>query len=497
MRILSVNHSDAGGGAERVALNLLRSFRAAGHDAFLAVGRQRSAEPHILRIRHEDAGASWSRWWWKRHVAVQPLYARGALGRWLCRAAHTLAQPLSALDAWAGREDFRYPGSARIADLLAQPPDVLHFHNLHVRYFDLRALPALAAQFPVFLTLHDAWLLTGHCAHPLECTRWKTGCGQCPHLDTYPAVRRDATAFNWQRKREIFAACRLHVAAPSHWLMSAVRDSILWPAVRAARVIHNGIDTDVFRPATRRDARAALGLPLDADILLFAANRTRTNAFKDFATLRRAIQHLVSWRGHAPASRPLLLLALGEAAPPERLGTALIRYLPFEPDPQRIARFCQAADLYLHAARADTFPTSILESLACGTPVVATAVGGIPEQIRPHDFAREGQAADSTGVLVPPADDEAIARAVESLLARPRLLSAMGQRAAADARRRFSLADQTARYLEWFAECTALPARTATADAGALATQSPPAAVGQPVSALSTCDVPPTVPSGS
>jgi hypothetical protein len=60
------------------------------------------------------------------------------------------------------------------------------------------------------LTLHDAWLLSGHCAHSFDCQRWKTGCGECPDLDVYPASPRDATACNWRRKREILAeACSM------------------------------------------------------------------------------------------------------------------------------------------------------------------------------------------------------------------------------------------------------------------------------------------------
>ena len=97
---------------------------------------------------------------------------------------------------------------------------------------------------------------------------------------------------------------------------------------------------------------------------------------------------------------------LGEASPPERIGDVEIRFVPYLKDPRKVARYYQAADLYLHPARADTFPTTILEALACGIPVVATAVGGIPEQVM------EGQ----TGFLVPVGDARALARRVIDLL---------------------------------------------------------------------------------
>src|SRR3546814_19635674 len=69
------------------------------------------------------------------------------------------------------------------------------------------------------LTLHDEWAYTGHCAYTLGCERWRSGCGQCPHLDVYPSIRRDASAANWTAKYDIYSSSRLYVATPSHWLM--------------------------------------------------------------------------------------------------------------------------------------------------------------------------------------------------------------------------------------------------------------------------------------
>ena len=109
---------------------------------------------------------------------------------------------------------------------------------------------------PTVLTLHDAWLLSGHCAHSFDCERWKTGCGECPDLTIEPAIRRDATADNWVRKRDIYARSRLYVATPSPWLMGRVEQSMLAPAVEQARVIPNGVDLSVFRPADKRSIRA-------------------------------------------------------------------------------------------------------------------------------------------------------------------------------------------------------------------------------------------------
>jgi glycosyltransferase involved in cell wall biosynthesis len=278
------------------------------------------------------------------------------------------------------------------------------------------------------------WLLTGHCAHSLACDRWITGCGQCPELSIYPAIPRDATAFNWRRKRDIYAAARLHVATPSRWLMEKVEKSMLHPGIVDAKVIPNGVDRAIFKPAPQAPARTALGLPPNVPILLFAAAGIRSNAFKDYNTLRQAIARVAG-----QFSDPLLFLALGETAPDEAIGSARVRFLPFEAEPARVALHYQAADLYLHAAHADTFPNSILEALCCARPVVATSVGGIPEQID-HGL---------TGFLTPPADPAALADAILRLLNDAPLRQCMS-RAAALAAQKFDLRRQADQYLDWY-----------------------------------------------
>src|SRR5262249_38731490 len=145
------------------------------------------------------------------------------------------------------------------------------------------------------------------CSHSFICERWQTGCGRCPDLTLYPAVRRDATAYNWRRKQRIYRQCRLHVATPCRWLMDKVERSMLAPAVAEGRVIPNGIDRDIFRPGDRRGARSRLGLPADAHVLLFAANRwIRASTARDYPTMREAVGRVADrLRGH-----PTVFLAL-------------------------------------------------------------------------------------------------------------------------------------------------------------------------------------------
>ncbi len=443
MRILQISGADLGGGAERVAWELQRAYRARGHDARLAVGHKLTADPHVLPLPNAATRNPWSRLWWSLHAYL----ARRDPARYprtrLSRAVRALAAPAGVLDYLRGVENFHFPGAWHLLESQPHPPDLIHAHNLHHNYFDLRALPYLSRQAPLVLTLHDAWLLSGHCAHSLGCERWRSGCGSCPDLSLYPAVRRDATAFNWQRKQAIYHASRLYVATPSRWLMDKVEQSMLRSGIVQARVVPNGVDLAIFQPGDRAQARRDLGLPDAARLVLFAANGIRANPWKDFAALRAAIACVAD----QPVGADLHFIALGEDAPPEQIGAARIRFIPFQADPTIVAAYYRAADLYIHAARADTFPNTVLEALACGTPVVATAVGGIPEQVIPLDHA-----ADPTGILVPPGDATAIAAAIERLLTDAPLRAILAHNAATDAARRFGLERQVETYLAWYRE---------------------------------------------
>ncbi len=430
--ILQVNAQNSGGGAERVAADLFEAYRRRGLRSYLAVGRKFGSDPDVLAV---STGEGHGRWY-----------------RAFRRVADKFGGPVRALDEFRGIESFHYPATYRLPFLPPHRPDIIHAHNLHGGYFDLRALPWLSRQAPLVLTLHDAWLLSGHCSHSFGCDRWKTGCGACPDLTIYPAIRRDETALNWQRKSDIYAQSRLFVATPCAWLMDRVRQSSLASAVVEARVIPNGVDLTVFRPTEKLAARNALGIDPDVRVLLFVASGGRQNAFKDYGMLRSAVRSLARDAEHGS----ILLLVLGDTGTPSDLGGLPVRFIPFEPDPAAVARYYQAADLYLHAARAETFPMTILEALACGTPIVATAVGGIPDQVRSLKGSstagkwREFPAGDATGVLVAPGDGEAMAQAARTLLDQNDLRTTMARTAAQDARSRFDLETQCKAYLSWY-----------------------------------------------
>jgi glycosyltransferase involved in cell wall biosynthesis len=462
MKIVQVSTSDYGGGAESIAMSLMRAYRERGHDSTLVVGRKLTDDPGVREL---SEAAPPGRWATLRERLGQTARGIGSRHPRAARAAsllEALATPMACVHRRLGWEYFGFPATCWLPELVPGGPTLVHCHNLHGAflpgggYFDLRALPWLSSRYPLFMTLHDAWLFTGHCAHSLDCQRWRIGCGKCPYLDIYPAVRRDATGRNLRRKREIYRGSGFFVATPSRWLMERVKASILQPAISQARVIPNGIDLSVFRPGDRDAARAELGFPPNATVLLSVANSLSTNPWKDYATLRRAVG-LASER---LANREVVFVILGDKPAETSLGNARVVSFGFTDNSRRITRTYQAADLYLHAARAETFPTTILEALACGVPVVSTAVGGIVEQVRSLALETSSLpkmvpifgASVATGVLVPERDAEALAAAVTAILAEPELRHTLAANAALDARQRFDLDTQVTAYLDWYHE---------------------------------------------
>jgi len=268
--------------------------------------------------------------------------------------------------------------------------DVINLHNLHTGlYFNYLTIPRIAREKPVVFTLHDMWSFTGHCAYSYDCERWQIGCGKCPYPTTYPAMQWDNSAIERWLKNRVYSQSKLTIVTPSQWLSNLAQSSILgrFPI----HTIPYGIDTDIFYPMDKTLSRHKLDLPTRAVVLMFGC--------ADLQDYRKGMDLLVRLLQGLPErlKTNLTLYAMGhdssDAGDIAGIRTVHAGYV--ENDEEK-ARCYSAADVFISTTRADNLPLVLQESMACGTPMLASKVGGIP------DLVRDGV----TGFAVAP-DDEA------------------------------------------------------------------------------------------
>lgn len=394
MRILSVSTSDRGGGAEQVAWDLFTGLGERGHESWMAVGEKHTAHPRIFEIHSSP------------HFDYRPFENPDLQASWEKERAERRER---------GGEDFVHPYSHQLLELTPEPPDAVIAHNLHGGYFDLRSLTKLTARVPVVAVLHDYWLLTGHCAYPFDCDRWREGCGECPDLSIPPAIQIDATRGNLRLKRSIYEHSKLTVCSPSKRMISDVGDSVLKRGAIGLQCIPNGSNLNLFHPGDPVEARNRLGLPQDLPIILMIGKDIETNRFKDFHCAEECL------RLFAEEKRRVGIVFLGERKEPstDTRGSVTVFHRPYTDDRRKVADYFRAVDVLLHATRQEVAPLILTEALASGLPSVASAVGNSDELL------------GNGGLTVSPGDAEAHATALRKILDNPEFRTEMAKSARA------------------------------------------------------------------
>ena len=278
--------------------------------------------------------------------------------------------------------------------------DAIQIYNTHGGYFSHRLLPALSRKAPIVWRLSDMWAVTGHCAYAGPCEGWRTECGACPDLATYPPLPIDSTHLLWRLKKRAYGEALPTIVAPSRWLENIARESPLF----AGCTIHrspNGVERNKFHQIPQSDARQKLRLSPDRPMVLFCAHGLDDNQRKGTGDAIAACNRL-----DGRADFDLVLVGAGGESwndhVPQRVHT-----LGFLTDDALIAAAYASADITLAPSTVENLPNSILESMACGTPVVAYDSGGIADAVRHRD----------TGWLAQTGEPEGLAEGMAWLLA--------------------------------------------------------------------------------
>ncbi|MFW8602429.1 glycosyltransferase [Desulfobacterota bacterium M19] len=257
--------------------------------------------------------------------------------------------------------DFGFAGEAI---KLAKNADVIHLHNLHGYYLDFVKLINGIGNKPVIWTWHDMWGATGRCGFAMNCEKWKTGCNTCDYLNYYPKVWLDNAGSEFKVKSKLFKNIEnLYIVSPSDWL----RDIAIESGFSADRVvtIPNPVDLSCYKAINKRKVRDHFNLP-DEPLLLFVAHdcNDERKRYKDFekVSLESGIAGVVV------------------GVPPENLNPELI-YLGKLSHSNELAKAYSAVDAFVITSKLDNYPNTVIESMACGTPVFGYAIGGIPSQM--------------------------------------------------------------------------------------------------------------------
>ncbi len=252
-------------------------------------------------------------------------------------------------------------------------PDIIHLHNIHGYYINIEMLFEYIKEkgIKVVWTLHDCWAFTGHCTYfdLCNCNKWKTGCYKCKQIGKYPAsMVMDNSLHNWKKKRELFTGLNATIVTPSKWLEDMVKQSFLneYPV----RTIYNGINTSVFKRAERGVFRKKYDLENTYIILGVASTWDERKGLKDFIALNELLKN---------DSRKIKIVLVGlddrqlKVIPPEILG------IKRTSTATELAEIYSAADVFFNPTYEDNYPTTNIEAIACGTPVVTYNTGGSPE----------------------------------------------------------------------------------------------------------------------
>ncbi len=314
MKILVIGTIDNKGGAALISWEIRKNLKALGHTVNTFVRYKYSDEPDVFiipRKRYQD---------W-----LVKLFANDLMFAWTDYLLET--------------KEFK-------------EADIVHCHNLHSNFFDLKTLQKMSLQKPLVWTLHDMWAFTGFASDSATLKN--------PNRKKFLLFLWDNTRHLLRIKKNIYKKSRLYIATVSDWLKKETEKSVL--AEQYITRIYNGIDINIFKPYDKTLARKELGLPLDKKIVAFG--------IKGWADSNKIVD---SYAG----DKNIFFVAIGHS----NIKTENKNYqsLPRTQDRNLLAKYLSAADIFFYPTTGDSFGLINAEALSCGTPVVAYNVDALPE----------------------------------------------------------------------------------------------------------------------
>ena len=354
MRVLIINTSERIGGAAIAANRLMEALKNNGIKTKMLVRDKQTDQISVVELKK-----SWWKVWqfiWERVVIWQ--------------ANHFKKHNLFAVDiANTGTNITALPEFTQA--------DVIHLHWINqgmLSLTDIRRI--IQSGKPIVWTMHDMWPFTGICHYAGDCDKYATQCHNCPQL--YKGSRKDIAYRTFQKKKKLFEGAQITFVACSRWLESLAKKSDLIKGQTITN-IPNAINTNLFKPRDKKQAREKCHLPQDKKLLLFGSVKITDK--------RKGIDYLVSACKQIASSYPDFSKELGVVV----FGNQAEQYASLFPFPiypmnyvsneKELVDIYNAVDLYVTPSLQDNLPNTIVEAMACGIPCIGFNVGGIPQMI--------------------------------------------------------------------------------------------------------------------
>jgi glycosyltransferase involved in cell wall biosynthesis len=308
--------------------------------------------------------------------------------------------------------------------------DVLHLHWVSKMIDYPSFFASIPNDMPVVWTLRDINPLTGGCHYTSGCEAFSSECKHCPQLGR--RGERDLANRAFYAKLDAVRNKNIHIVANSDWTERQARKSRILANARSFQTIHNGLDVEQFAPQDQAKSRQHLGLPPDAAVIAFGADRIDNR--------RKGLRELLDALTLLGSDRHIVALCFGKGEVPKSRTLPEVKSVGHVSSTKELARIYSAADVFVISSLEEAFGQTGIEALACGTPVVGFDTGGIPDYVRPQQ----------TGLLAKVGDSVDLARQIGWILDRPDERERMSTRARSVAVNDFHHDKLAGKYIELY-----------------------------------------------
>lgn len=418
MNISILSTSDIQGGAAKAAFRLHKGLELTGHQSIMAVRRKKSKAPYVFEVQAlAPDGASANRFF-----NVVEKYAFHQNRTALSNTYFTIP----------------YPGF----DLTETEPiihsDIINLHWI-AKFQSVESITGLLKlKKPIVWTLHDENAYSGGCHYSAGCKNYEIGCTDCPQLK----VNDFQLPFHVVNHKKKSWKNDIVIVTPSKWLAQCASRSQVFGESRV-EVIPNSLETDIFRPLDKQKAKQKLGVPTDSLCLLFGAEY-HSEKRKGYGKLKEALEICFQDPefNRKAKQKKIWVFTFGDTQNQSKELKLPVKTFGYVHSDEKLAEIYSAADLYLLPSLEDNLPNTMLEAMACGTPVVSFPVGGMPDMIKNGE----------TGFVAEDMNPESLAAAMLNVLTDEQKRKEMNVHCRRLIESNYTLAHQAKNYLKLFEE---------------------------------------------